>query len=193
VQIPYALDVRPDTGFSNGTLAMWLFLASEVMLFGALFSGYALLRTGSVVWPQGSERLGVALASLNTVILLGSGATMAAASRAASARRVRDARSWLAATVLMGLAFLAIEASEWGRHLAAGQRPASDTFFAVYYTLTGVHMLHVIGGLAVIGCLAARAPAHDANRLAVRVGLCGMYWHFVDVVWLFLFATVYLL
>jgi heme/copper-type cytochrome/quinol oxidase subunit 3 len=193
VEVPYALDVRPDTGFSNATLAMWLFLASEVMLFGALFSGYALIRTGSVVWPHGPERLGVALASLNTAILVGSGAAMALASREAAAGRSRQARIWLAATFVLGLAFLTIKVSEWADHLAAGERPASDTFFAVYYTLTGVHMLHVIGGLAVIGHLATRAARHTPERLAARVRLCGMYWHFVDVVWLFLFVTVYLL
>src|SRR5436190_23377011 len=104
MEIPWSREARPDTGLTNGTLGMWLFLASEVMLFGALFSGYALLRTGSAVWPDGRERLSVALASVNTLMMLGASATVLTAVRAARAGLIARARLAIAATCVLALA-----------------------------------------------------------------------------------------
>jgi heme/copper-type cytochrome/quinol oxidase subunit 3 len=195
MEIPYSTEVRPDTGVSNGTLGMWLFIASEVMFFGALFSAYALLRTGSADWPSGTERLGTTLAAANTVLLTGSSLTMMRGSRAAAAGRLRPARLLLALSALLGLVFLAVKTYEWSTHIAAGEIPSTDTFMAIYYTLTGVHAVHVLGGIAVLAYLSATALRAERAlaRFAGRVRLAGLYWLFVEVVWLILFVTVYLL
>jgi len=188
-----AARVRADTGFSNGALGMWLFLASEAMLFGALFSGYALLRTGASSWPAPSSRLNLGLAGGNTLVLIVSSVSMLRAVRAARAGDWRRSRIMLAITIALGVLFLGIKGTEWAGHLAAGERPASDTFFAIYYTLTGVHALHVAGGLIALMWLVAGSPGRDREAQASRVSLVGLYWQFVDVVWLVLFCTVYLL
>ena len=195
METPYATEVRPDTGLSNGTLAMWLFLASEAMFFAALFSGYALLRTGSAEWPRGAGRLGLTLASVNTLLLTASSITMIRGGRAAAAGDRRRARRLLAVSALLGLVFLGVKAYEWSAHLRAGELPSSDTFMAIYYTLTGVHALHVLGGVAALAYLSGTALRDEpaAGRYAARVRLSGLYWLFVEAVWLILFVTVYLL
>jgi heme/copper-type cytochrome/quinol oxidase subunit 3 len=193
--IPYATAVRPDTGLSNGTLGMWLFIASEVMFFGALFSAYVLLRTGSAEWPGGSGRLGLTLAVANTIVLTASSVTMVRGGRAALAGRRHPARVLLAVSAGLGLVFLAVKASEWSMHIAAGDLPSTDTFMAIYFTLTGVHALHVAGGVAWLAYLSATAlrAEPEPGQFAARVRLTGLYWLFVETVWLILFVTVYLL
>ena len=144
MEIPFTTAPRPDTGLYNAQLGIWLFLASEVMLFGALFSAYALLRTGAAVWPHGWERLNVPLGSCNTIL------TMA---RGVSRLRKGDWRRggrYLGTTLILGLAFLAIKMFEYREHLLRGEVPARDNFFAVYFTLTGLHALHVIGGPTIV-------------------------------------------
>jgi cytochrome c oxidase subunit 3 len=184
--------VRADTGFSNGALGMWLFLASEAMLFGALFSGYALLRTGAGNWPDPASRLSVGLATVNTLVLLASSGTMLKAVRRTHEGDGAGARAFVAATLALGVVFLAIKTSEWAAHLRAGERPASDTFFAIYFTLTGVHALHVAGGLVTLLWLLVGNQRADRQTRVNRVPLIGLYWQFVDVIWLVLFATLYL-
>ena len=182
---------RTETGFSNGALGMWLFLASEAMLFGALFSGYALLRTGAEAWPVPSSRLSAALGGLNTLVLIASSATMMRAVRAARDGAARRSRTAILLTLGLGVVFLGIKGTEWAAHLRAGELPSTDTFFAIYYTLTGVHALHVIGGLGALVWVWIRAATGDEH--AARVSLVGLYWQFVDMIWLVLFSTVYLL
>jgi cytochrome c oxidase subunit 3 len=184
---------RADTGFSNGALGMWLFLASEAMLFGALFSGYALLRTGAEGWPVPSSRLSVPLAGLNTLVLIASSVTMMRAVRAARDRDARRARMAILLTLGLGVAFLAIKGSEWVGHLRAGELPSIDTFFAIYYTLTGVHALHVVGGVCALGWLLVARSSGGGEAHATRVSLVGLYWQFVDLIWVVLFTSVYLL
>src|SRR5712671_4091133 len=109
MEIPYAAEPRPDTGVTNATLGMWLFIASEVMLFGSLFSSYVLLRTGAVSWPDQGSLLNVRLASVNTAILIVSSAAIIQASRALRAGAFDRFRAAMAVTVLGGVAFLAIK------------------------------------------------------------------------------------
>src|SRR5688572_27634657 len=106
MEIPYTVDVRPDTGLSNGKLGVWLFLASEVMLFGALFSSYILLRVGSTEWPQGSEELSVPLAAFNTVVLIASSVTMVMAWASLKMQNFARFRLFLGATILLSFVFL---------------------------------------------------------------------------------------
>lgn len=194
MQIPYTVDVRPDTGLYNGKLGVWLFLASEVMLFAGLFSSYVLLRTGSSTWPH--HVLPVRMAAVNTGILIASSMTMVMAWAALKMNDWSRHRLFLALTIVLGLAFLGIKMVEYREHIAAGELPSHDTFFAIYYTLTGIHALHIVGGLVAMLYLlgpGARLWATHPEQFTNRIEATGLYWHFVDFVWIFLFPLLYLL
>jgi len=196
VEIPYTSEARPDTGLTNPKIGIWLFLASEVMLFGSLFSAYALLRMGAATWPDQSAVLSVPLATLNTVILIGSSATIVLALTAVRAGRIDAYRRYMGLTILGGATFLVVKAFEYSDKFAQGLVPATDNFLALYFTLTGLHALHVVGGLVVNLYLwgpGVRLWRTDSARFAGRVEVAGLYWHFVDVVWIFLFPVLYLL
>ena len=223
MEIPYTTEVRPDTGLTNPKLGIWLFLASEVMLFGSLFSSYALLRTGAPTWPDQSEILNVPLAALNTVVLIASSVTMvmAWASLAPHTAAVRDRlrsgdarataspaeasaeaeslkryRLYMGLTLLGGAIFLVVKAIEYGDKFSHSLYPATNNFLGLYFTLTGLHALHVIVGMIVNGYLwgpGTRMWRSEPERFANRIEVAGIYWHFVDVVWIFLFPVLYLL
>jgi cytochrome c oxidase subunit III len=194
--LPYTTDVRPDTGLTNPKLGIWLFLASEVMLFGSLFSSYALLRTGATTWPQQSAVVSVPLATLNTLILISSSVTMVMAWASLSAHRLERYRVYMGATLMLGAAFLAVKAVEYSDKLSHGLLPSTDNFLGLYFGMTGLHALHVIGGMVVNAFLlgpGVRMWRSDPVRFTNRVEVAGIYWHFVDVVWIFLFPVLYLL
>jgi len=210
MEIPYTTEVRPDTGLTNPKLGIWLFLASEVMLFGSLFSSYALLRSGALTWPVQSELLSVPLAALNTVVLSASSVTMvmawaslaphAAAVRRgdgdAEARGLKRYRLYMGLTLLGGAIFLVVKAIEYGDKFSHHLYPATNNFLGLYFTLTGLHAIHVIVGMIVNGYLwgpGARMWHGQPERFANRIEVAGIYWHFVDVVWIFLFPVLYLL
>lgn len=203
--IPYTTEVRADTGLTNPKLGIWLFLASEVMLFGSLFSAYALLRMGAPTWPDQSATLSVPLASLNTVILISSSVTMVMAW--ASLKRgtgIGDRgsavpgtyRLYMGLTLLGGLLFLGVKVFEYGDKFSHHLYPSSSNFLALYFTLTGLHAIHVIAGMVVNAFLwlpGARMWRTEPERFTNRVEIAGIYWHFVDLVWIFLFPILYLL
>ncbi|MBS1817137.1 MAG: cytochrome c oxidase subunit 3 [Acidobacteria bacterium] len=194
MQIPYTVETRPDTGLYNAKLGIWLFLASEVMLFAGLFSSYILLRTGSVAWPR--HMLPVGLATLNTAILIASSMTMVMAWAALRMNNWARHRVFLGLTVLLGLVFLGIKLTEYREHIAAGELPSRDTFFAIYYTLTAVHALHIVGGLIVMLYFlgpGSRLWAQRPEQFTNRIESIGLYWHFVDFMWIFIFPLLYLL
>jgi len=196
VHIPYTTDVRPDTGLTNPKLGIWLFLASEVMLFGSLFSAYALLRSGSVSWPDQSAVLSVPFATLNTVILISSSITMVLAWVGAKSGELPRFRLYMGLTLLLGAAFLAVKAIEYNDKFSHGLLPSTDNFLGLYFTMTGVHAIHVLAGMVVNAYLLGPGSGMfrtDPARFTNRVEIAGIYWHFVDVVWIFLFPVLYLL
>ena len=196
MEIPYTVEVRPDTGLFNGKLGIWLFLASEVMLFGALFSSYILLRVGSTEWPRGYEELSVPLAFFNTIVLISSSVTMVMAWTSLKAGLLAHYRAYMGSTLALGAAFLVIKAIEYSEKFAHGLVPATNNFLAIYFTMTGLHAVHVIAGMVVNAYLlgpGVRMWHSDAARFTNRVEVAGIYWHFVDVVWIFLFPVLYLL
>jgi len=210
MEIPYTSEIRPDTGLTNPKLGIWLFLASEVMLFGSLFSSYVLLRTGAPTWPVQHEVLSVPLAALNTVVLIASSVTMvlawaalaphAAAVRAGDRQAAEAAlkryRLYMGLTLLGGAIFLVVKTIEYGDKFSHALYPATNNFLALYFTMTGLHALHVIAGMIVNGYLwgpGARMWHSEPQRFANRIEVAGIYWHFVDVVWIFLFPVLYLL
>jgi cytochrome c oxidase subunit 3 len=286
MEIPYTLTARPDTGLYNGKLGVWLFLASEVMLFGALFTSYLFMRLGAEdgTWPQ--HVLDVRLGLLNTAILIISSITMVYAWVAVKERKLATFRIYLGITILCGFVFLGVKGYEyytkyehWGfmikedkfaqyedglkkidaevtpiptQHVVevSGDRewdketdstyvftpvktfhpvgykpehsaeattegdkeepftlakddvdragnflPAFGTYFAMYFTVTGLHALHIIGGVIVMlyfftvgSGLYKRSPEQFANRIEVT----GIFWHFVDLVWITVFPILYL-
>ena len=148
MNIPYTVEERPDTGLANGKLGIWLFLASEVMLFGALFSTYIILRTGSVEWPHGERN--VPLGAVNTVILITSSVTMVLAWASLKVHNWSRHRLYLIATFLLAGVFLVNKYFEYADHFRRGELPSYSTFLAIYYTLTGLHGIHILGGMIVM-------------------------------------------
>jgi len=184
-----------DPEREHGTLLVGvrLFILSEVMLFGALFTTYFVLRFQSPAWPPRSdiERPELLLVGLNTLILLSSSVTMEWATRRTVLGDVAGLRRGLIATLALGVVFLAIQAFEFATN---GFGPSDGVFGSTFYILTGFHGSHVLAGLLLIGAVANRArldliqPERPTALKAV-----GYYWHFVDAVWLMLFLTVYVL
>lgn len=192
--IPYTVEERPDTGLANGKLGVWLFLASEVMLFGALFSTYIILRTGSVEWPHGE--LNVWLGMFNTFVLIGSSVTMVMAWASLKVHDWGKHRMFLSLTLLLSAVFLVVKYFEYSDHLVKGEGPWHNTFLAIYYTLTGLHGIHILGGMAVMAYLlgpGAKLYTSNPGQFTNRIEYTGLYWHFVDLVWIFLFPLLYLL
>ncbi len=294
--LPCEVKPHPITGLYNGKFAIWLFLASEVMLFGALFSSYVLLRVGADYWPHGYTVLNVPLATLNTMVLITSSVTMVLAWAQLKLNNVAKARMYMWATVALAFGFLIIKGFEYGpkfnhyqiwfkdssratieghdltdhgdyltivtskatfgskehpvrtgskesqldtgdhgsngSHGSNGQgsngqdthaggevaahtgghavtrvekadvlrwapfTPRHSNFLGTYWTMTSLHGLHVIGGIIVIGYLAGPGLGlwkKNKEHFTNRVECAGLYWHFVDLVWIFLFPSLYLL
>ena len=196
VEIPYAVKPHPITGIPNGKLGIWLFLASEVMLFGALFSAYVLLRVGADTWPNGWDLLNVPLATLNTMVLILSSVTMVMAWASLKMENFGKFRFYLGSTIVLALVFLVVKYIEYTAKFDHHIYPSTSTFYAIYFTLTGLHGLHIIGGVLVNTYLLLPGSAlwrTDPERFTNRIEYAGLYWHFVDLVWIFLFPVLYLL
>jgi cytochrome c oxidase subunit 3 len=277
MELPYTVEARPDTGLYNAKVGIWLFLASEVMLFGALFSSYIMLRVGAFGenWPHGL--LNIPIGTFNTFVLIASSVTVVLAWASLKMGSFRNFRRWQSITILCALGFLGIKSFEYrdkfthyeiwktdgtrmtghiegtpyfwntktldtksiqsvkfspdphhykdprphkpeaagaasgaehGGHAPAIEVPRSEikrlsafvpahsTYFAIYFTLTALHGLHVLGGAIVIGYLwifGAKMWRTQPARFTNRIEVSGLFWHFVDLVWIFLFPVLYLL
>ncbi len=274
MDIPYVVKLREDTNLYNAKVGIWLFLASEVMLFGALFSSYILLRVGAPpgTWPHGL--LNIPIGTFNTTVLISSSITVVMAWASLKMGHFGKFRFYQAITLLCALSFLTIktfeyrdkfthyevwktdgtrltghiEGSPWfwntatlkqknldhvtvhpdahhyaepmpahgvavkaeheSGHAAEISIPTAEisrlsafvpnhsTYFAIYFTLTALHALHVFGGALVIGYLwgpGAKLWRTDPERFTNRIEVSGLFWHFVDLVWIFLFPVLYLL
>ena len=183
-----------STGLSNNKLAMWLFLGSECLLFGGLISTYMLYR------GRHSENLGpdqiwdIPFTSASSFVLLMSSLTMVLAVTAAKRRDDRNTKVWLTVTALLGSLFVAGQIYEFTTFYREGLGYTTSLFSSSFYTLTGFHGVHVTVGvimlLAVVGMIAKKRTAEDKSEL---VELVGLYWHFVDIVWILIFTLVYLI
>ena len=268
MDIPYTVKPREDTGLFNAKVGIWLFLASEVMLFGALFSSYILLRVGAEAadWPHGL--LHIPIGTFNTAVLITSSITVVMAWASLKMGNYKKYVLYQAITICCALAFVGIKSKEYydkfthyeiwkvdgtrvtghlegnpafwsdstlktkkldhvmmhldapkAGHAEAGAAahaehaeavridasqikrlsayvPSHSTFFAIYFTLTGLHAIHVIGGMIVMIYLlgqSARMWKSEPERFTNRIEVSGLFWHFVDLVWIFLFPVLYLL
>ena len=199
MQIPYIVDERPDTGLINSKLGIWVFLASEVMLFGGLFSAYVFLRMAA---PEGDfaywgSKLSIPMATFNTLILITSSVTMVMAWASLKLKDFEKYKIYIGSTLLCALIFLVVKYFEYTGKFHHGIYPSSSTFMGIYFTLTGLHGLHIIGGMIVMGYMwlpiGAKLWDTDPEHFTNLVENAGLYWHFVDLVWIFLFPILYLL
>jgi cytochrome c oxidase subunit 3 len=182
----------PHEARSNMLLGVKLGILSEVMLFGALFAAYFVIRSESGGWPpNGQERPELLLPGLNTLLLLSSSVTMQLAVRAIGRGEVATMRRWLRATLLLGSIFVLVQGYEFATN---GFGLDAGVFGSTFYTLTGFHGAHVLAGLgfmAIVATRARRGLISAEHHTAVEAA--SYYWHFVDAVWVVLFSTLYVL
>ena len=194
--INYIIDENPQTGLYDSKLGIWLFLASEVMLFGALFSAYILLRTGSFSWPSQHDLMNVPIGTVNTMVLISSSITMIMSWISLKRNQFGRYRLYLGLTIILGLLFLVFKTYEYVDHINHHLYPSTNVFLGMYYTMTGLHALHVIGGIVVLSYMwgpGSRMWHSNPKRLTNRIETVGLYWHFVDIIWIFLLPTLYLI
>ena len=178
---------------TSSVLGMTLFLASEVMFFGALFGAYYTIRSRAGAWPpSGTPELGLVLPGILTAVLLTSSVTQHLADKAARQDRPRALGRWLWLTILLGSCFLAGEVWEWRELMSEGFSVSSNAYGTLFFTITGFHGLHLLGGLVALvlahkKARSAAEPVHRAGAMAAAT----LYWHFVDAVWIFVALTVY--
>jgi len=192
-------------------LGMWVFLVTEVMIFGAILVAYAVYRASyHDEFVAASGRLKIALGGGNTLVLIGSSLMMAFAVRSAQLGKSRLASDFMLLTIALGTVFLGIKALEWyleyrenliplpqlafnTEEFEGLSLPYVKLFFVFYFILTGLHALHMLIGIAILTVLSikARRGRYDAEYNA-PVEIAGLYWHFVDIVWIFLFPLLYL-
>lgn len=176
-------------------LGIWTFLATEVLLFGGLFTAYTVFR---IRYPElfHAEHLKLdrVFGGVNTVVLITSSLTMALAVAAARKGKKGELQLFLLLTILLAGGFLGVKYLEWSAEFAHGLYPGSNIFFSLYFMLTGLHGLHVLGGMGVLIAFLVMARQGRFTRgrhNPVEIG--GLYWHFVDLVWIYLFPLLYLI
>ncbi|MDP2690088.1 MAG: cytochrome c oxidase subunit 3 [Deltaproteobacteria bacterium] len=189
--------------YAGAKLGMWLFLATELFLFlGPFLLYYAYRHRYGAGFSAASAELNLALGALNTAVLLTSSLTMALSISAVRKGNRALAAVFLVATILLGLFFLFNKYMEWSVELGRGMYPGSvvlagaegeGLFFGLYYLMTGVHGLHVLGGVALLGAMLSMVLSGKVNSADfVRLENSGLYWHFVDIIWIYLFPFFYL-
>ncbi len=179
-------------GLSSGKLGVWLLISSEIMIFGGLIACYVLFRLAHPEWAHEAGHLSVTLGTINTIILLTSSYTVARAFAAQNRGESGAVIRFLAVTVILAVAFLGIKSYEYYSKISIGILPASGTFWSFYFFMTGFHALHVIVGALALFILMLYAIRGRLAPIGHRVELCALYWHMVDVVWIFLFPLLYL-
>jgi heme/copper-type cytochrome/quinol oxidase subunit 3 len=166
------------------------------MLFGALFSTYVLLRVNAPSWPHGYQILNIPLATFNTIVLISSSVTMVMSWASLMMKNFGKYKLYMGLTILLAFVFLTVKYFEYSAKFEHHLYPSTNTFLAIYFTITALHGLHVVGGIIVntyFWGLGSKMWKTDPQRFTNRVEVAGLYWHFVDLVWIFLFPVLYLL
>ncbi len=192
--------------FEASTLGMWVFLVTEIMFFGGLIAGYVVYRTRYPhAWTEGSHHLDIRLGAFNTAVLIASSLTMALAVYYGQRGRRRTLIAFLLLTMLLGSVFLGVKVIEYSHKYHEGLVPGRlfthqgtdshlQLFFSFYFSMTGMHALHMVIGIGLLSVLVGMAYR---NKFSVEynspVEISGLYWHFVDIVWIFLFPLLYLI
>jgi len=209
VQKPGEDTFLPDV--SQGKMGMWVFLASEVVVFGGLITVFLLFRLGNPEWKWWAcqQQLKEFIGTFNTIVLLTSSWTIVMAYRAFDQDRSSAGNGWLLATVLLGFLFLGVKAYEWYSEIQHGYFPGSpylvntfepehgasqtNLFWSFYYIMTGLHGVHVLGGVMANLLIWLGSVLGWTEDNTTRLEYAGLYWHFVDIVWVFLFPIFYLM
>jgi len=192
---------------SGGKIAMWMFIAQDGMSFGGLLLAYAILRVFSTDWPEPSQILGIGLTAFATFVLICSSVSMVMAVEAAKERKQSSLMLWLWLTIAGGATFLGIQYYEYSHLLHQGIGLAETTyeidgaqvnrlFGTTFYAVTGFHGLHVLSGVIYLLCIAKKAGTGAYTKGGISyspVELVGLFWHFVDLVWILVFTFIYLL
>ncbi|HUC93801.1 MAG TPA: cytochrome (ubi)quinol oxidase subunit III [Paenibacillus sp.] len=178
----------------NKVLGFWLFLGGETVLFGTLFSVYLSLRDQVLGGPPSQELFKLSMVAIATFLLLTSSLTSVFAVQAMHRNDVKSMINWLAVTVILGLSFLGLEIYEFFQYVNEGHAFTTSAFSTSFYTLVGFHGAHVAFGVIWISMLIVQVKRKGLNVVtAPKVYVASMYWHFIDVVWVFIFTVVYLM
>ncbi|MCB9598007.1 MAG: cytochrome c oxidase subunit 3 [Sandaracinaceae bacterium] len=180
---------RTAAGIQTGRLAVWWLLASEIVIFGGLLVSYIMHRLAHPEWADYASHTNTWIGTVNTLVLLSSSLSAVLAHHAAEQGDGKKAAKLLLATIGGAVAFLVIKSFEWTHEIHEGFTITANGFWAFYYVAAGIHASHVIVGAILMGWVAWQA---NQNRELQRVELVGIYWHFVDVVWIFLFPLLYI-
>ena len=184
-----------EQGLETAKLGIWAFLATEVLLFGGLFTAYTVFRISQ---PQMFHteylKLNRLFGAVNTVVLICSSLTVALGIAAIRQGKQRMLRVCLILTLLLAATFLAVKYAEYAEHIARGELPGTNNFFSLYYMMTGLHAIHVLAGMC---ALTTMLVLSFRNKFSAEyhspVEITGLYWHFVDLVWIYLFPLLYLI
>jgi heme/copper-type cytochrome/quinol oxidase subunit 3 len=182
-------------GVDSRKMGIWVFLASEAVFFGGLITTYVVESVRTVQGPFPSDVLSIPLVSVNTFVLIASSLAMVTALSHAQDEDIRGAVRWLVATAILGLAFLGGQAYEFIHLYIDGVSLSTNLFGASFFTLTGTHGLHVLSGIIwiILVIFQLRRFQGAPGQAAMKVELTGLYWHFVDLIWIIIFTVVYLL
>jgi heme/copper-type cytochrome/quinol oxidase subunit 3 len=173
----------------TGRLAVWWVIGSEIVIFGGLLGSYIMHRLAHDAWAAQAAHTNTWIGAFNTLVLLTSSLAAVLGHKAAEEGDGKKAARMLWLTFLGGAVFLCVKAVEWTIEITSGYTITSSTFWSFYYTAAGLHATHVLAGMIIMAFVAVEAAK---NRELHRVELIGLYWHFVDVIWIFLFPLLYI-
>ena len=177
----------------RGKFAIWLFLGTEIMFFAGLIGAYIILRSGAQSWPNPADRLAIDLTAFNTFVLIISSYFMVKSLFAMEKGDQGGAVKWLVATILGGSFFVGVQVFEYIKLIEEGATPNVDIFWSTFYAMTGFHGFHVIVGVIWLICALVKTMRGGYSAINYQgLELAGLYWHFVDLVWVLLFTIVYL-
>lgn len=186
--------INPSTGLSNKKLMMWAFLGSDVMFFGAFIGTYLIYRGHSLVGPYPRDILDIPITSISTFVLLMSSLGVVLAVYYLKAARYSLAKLWLALVIVMGLIFIGFQVYEFNHFAHLGLTPRTNLFGSTFFILTGLHGAHVTLGILWLSVLLFNEQKGVlSSRNAIDLEIAGLYWHFVDIVWIVIFTVVYLI
>ena len=180
---------RSAMGMPTGRLAIWWVLLSEIVIFGGVLVSYIMHRLGHPEWAEEAAHTNLWAGAFNTLVLLSSSLSAVLAHKAAEEGNGKKAARLLRLTALGGLTFLIVKSFEWTHEIKEGFTIQAGGFWSYYYTAAGLHAFHVMAGMAIMLWVASTAAK---NQDLHRVENIGIYWHFVDIVWIFLFPLLYI-
>ena len=195
-----------DQQFSAGKLGVWLFLVTEILLFGGLFCAFAIFRAKYLdAFVEAHHHLDKVMGAINTIVLICSSLTMALAVRSAQTNKKKNTVALLVVTLIFAGTFLVVKYFEYSHKFHEGLlpghnftaegfvHPEANIFFGVYFMMTGIHGFHILVGMALIAWVTFRAnKGHFSSRYYSPVENVGLYWHLVDLIWIYLFPLLYL-